>query len=218
MENVLDTMYADFSNKQNSLLEANKRAQKIYGSLLTQRNCVKSKVLFDLLSAEIIAYNEMNDAFNKYLAVQAAYTTSYLDRIEGVLSSDTTTDIDWHEKMYALNNILPINNSCDLYLNAVSRDSKDWVAIRQMLIDLSKDIIIGNTPVLSTIVDLVDTAMQIKNIVKEWNDDGTDYSDLDKELAEVEIHIQIMKKATEQFEHQARVLSDETGNHTSKTE
>ena len=218
MGNVLDTMYADFSNKQNSLLEANKRAQKIYKSLLTQRNYVKSKVLFDLLSAEIIAYNEINDAFNKYLAVQAAYTTSYLDRIEGVLSSDTTADVDWHEKMYALNNILPINNSCDLYLNAVSRDSKDWVAIRQMLIDLSKDIIIGNTPVLSTIVDLVDTAMQIKNIVKEWNDDGTDYSDLDKELAVVEIHIQIMKKATEQFEHQARVLSDETGNHTSKTE
>ena len=218
MGNVLDTMYADFSNKQNSLLEANKMAQKIYKSLLTQRNYVKSKVLFDLLSAEIIAYNEMNDAFNKYLAVQAAYTTSYLDRIEGVLSSDTTADIDWHEKMYALNNILPINNSCDLFLNAVSRDSKDWVAIRQMLIDLSKDIIIGNIPVLSTIVDLVDTAMQIKNIVKEWNDDGTDYSDLDKELAVVEIHIQIMKKATEQFEHQARVLSDETGNHTSKTE
>ena len=218
MGNVLDTMYADFSNKQNSLLEANKRAQKIYKSLLTQRNYVKSKVLFDLLSAEIIAYNEINDAFNKYLTVQAAYTTSYLDRIEGVFSSDTTADVDWHEKMYALNNILPINNSCDLYLNAVSRDSKDWVAIRQMLIDLSKDIIIGNTPVLSTIVDLVDTAMQIKNIVKEWNDDGTDYSDLDKELAVVEIHIQIMKKATEQFEHQARVLSDETGNHTSKTE
>ena len=214
MENMLDAMYADFSNKQNSLLEANKRAQKIYGSLLTQRNCVKSKVLFDLLSAEIIAYNELNDAFNKYLAVQAAYTTSYLDRIEGVLISDTTADIDWHEKMYALNNILPINNSCDLYLNAVSRDSKDWVAIRQMLIDLSKDIIIGNTPVLSTTVDLVDTVMQIKNIVKEWNDDGTDYSNLDKKLAEVEIHIQIMKKATEQFEHQARVLSDETGNHT----
>ena len=218
MENVLDAMYAAFSNKQNSLWEANKRAQKIYGLLLTQRNSVKSKVLFDLLTSEIVAYNEMNDAFNKYMTVQAAYTTRYLDRIEGVLSSDTTADIDWHEKMYALNNILPINNSCDLYLNAVSRDSKDWVAIRQMLIELSKDIIIGNIPVLSAIMDLVDTAMQIKNIVKEWNDDGTDYSDLDKELAEVEIHIQIMKKATEQFLHQARVLSDETGNHIAKTE
>lgn len=218
MENVLDAMYAAFSNKQNSLWEANKRAQKIYGLLLTQRNSVKSKILFDLLTSEIVAYNEMNDAFNKYMTVQAAYTTRYLDRIEGVLSSDTTADIDWHEKMYALNNILPINNSCDLYLNAVSRDSKDWVAIRQMLIELSKDIIIGNIPVLSAIMDLVDTAMQIKNIVKEWNDDGTDYSDLDKELAEVEIHIQIMKKATEQFLHQARVLSDETGNHITKTE
>ena len=218
MENVLDAMYAAFSNKQNSLREANKRAQKIYGLLLTQRNSVKSKVLFDLLTSEIVAYNEMNDAFNKYMTVQAAYTTRYLDRIEGVLSSDTTADIDWHEKMYALNNILPINNSCDLYLNAVSRDSKDWVAIRQMLIELSKDIIIGNIPVLSAIMDLVDTAMQIKNIVKEWNDDGTDYSDLDKELAEVVIHIQIMIKATEQFLHQARVLSDETGNHITKKE
>lgn len=218
MENVLDSMYTDFSNKHSNLLEANKRAQKIYGELLSQRNSVKSKVLFDLLSAEIVAYNDMNDAFNKYLVVQAAYTTSYLDRIEGVLSSDTTADIDWHEKMYGCNNILPINNSCDLYLNAVSRDSKDWVAIRQMLIELGKDIVIGSIPVLSTILDLVDAAMQIKNIVKEWNDDGTDYSNLDKELAEIEIHIHIMKKTTEQFEYQARVLSNEAGNHTSKTE
>ena len=63
MEKVLETMYFDFSDKQNNLLEANKKAKKIYGSLFTQRNCVKSKVLFDLLRAKIIAYNEMNDAY-----------------------------------------------------------------------------------------------------------------------------------------------------------
>lgn len=213
MDNILDDVYEEFQVLKIRLLDVNEKVKKIYADLGNQRNIAKSEVLINLLNAEINAYDELNVAFDKYMKAQAAFIERSNDRLRRVIDSTTMADINFIEKMYILNDMLPVKDTFIMYMNAVSRESKDWMKIKKMLLEFGINITIGNIPVISNIKSLVDMAIQIKDIVEEFNNERTDYSKIDQELSKVEIHTELMKNISQIFLYQADIVSNGKKSH-----
>lgn len=183
-------------------------AAKLYDKLSKQKEAAQSKALNDSLDAEIQAYYALNAAFEKYFRIQGDFTNKHNESLQKIRDSGAQINIVQHQTMYLLNNFLPTNLSIKLYIQAISRDFKDWKKFKQMLIKGGVDIATSNIPFVSNIKSVLGRIDQIKDLVDEYKDDGTDYSDVDRKLIIIEVHTEIMNAATQQFLYQADILGE----------
>ncbi len=205
---ITDKLNKDLLKTKKKFTKANEKAVKVYKKLNEQCYVARSKPLADLLLAEIDAYTRLTVSANDYFKMQAIYTRRYNELNNRIIKSSTNVDVDDLQKMYALSNTIPINNSMKIYVNAISRDYKDWKSVHKMLVKLSFDMVVDNIPVISDIKSVVDQITQAINIFKEYKKDGTEYSKLDKELYKIEIHTAIMNNAEQLFLYQSNVLKE----------
>lgn len=209
----IDEMFHEENRKSQDLLNqlktSDQEALQLYNKLEGQKNTAQSVTLTSLLDAEIKTYRELNAAFNKCFKIQSELLAEDNDNLKQVINYVTEKQLEQQQALYLLNNIIPINNSISLYLQAISRDYKDWRKLCKMLLKAGVDTAAENIPVVSNIKSIFDKVNQISDLVNEYIDDGTDYSEIDRELLIIEIHTEVMKNTTQLFLYQADILSQE---------
>lgn len=205
---MIEKLNKNLIQKTKKLAKANKKAIKIYSKLSNHCSVAQSKPFADLLSAEVDAYTRLTTAANDYFKIQAEYTLKHNERNDRIIRSGATVNLDDLQIMYALSNTIPIKNSIEIYMGAISRDYKDWKAINNMLVELGFDMIVGYIPVISDIKSFADQIIQAISMFKMGMENGTDYSDLDHELYKIEIHTTIMDNAEKLFLYQTNILKD----------
>lgn len=209
----IDKVFHEENRKSQDLLNqlktSDQEALHLYNKLEDQKNSAQSVTLTSLLDAEIKTYRELNAAFNKCFKIQSELLAEDNDNLKQVINYVTEKQLEQQQALYLLNNIIPINNSMSLYLQAISRDYKDWSKLCKMLLKAGVDTAAENIPVVSNIKSIFDKVNQISDLVNEYIDDGTDYSEIDRELLIIEIHTEVMKNTTQLFLYQADILSQE---------
>lgn len=206
MEQVFDKIVAEYEAAHNRVLEEHPKVIALYAELERQRDAVHSKGVKELLSAEIEAYYALNRAFDEVMEIQAAKIKASNERMEEIVPNCNEAQFEALQSLYLLNNIIPAKNTLELYCDAVDRDFKDWATFKKLLIQIGVDKIVGNIPVAAYAKSLFDIVSQVKEIVDEYNDNCTDYSEIDKQLLKIEVHTEIMKNTTQLFLYHAEVL------------
>lgn len=74
------------------------------------------------------------------------------------------------------------------YIKAASRNFKDW----KKFVNILADLVANNIPLITMFKSVADTIKSIAELINEYENDKTDYSDIDKELSKIEIHIKVM--------------------------
>lgn len=210
MSKDIDQLFNDISDRHSAATERLKQRIpeeiNLYTEILKQRDMAASKALHDLLDAEIKAYQLLNVAWNDYMNTQADLA-NHNAAIKNLLESGHPCPEEL-KVMYLLNYVIPLTNSMELYMLTVNRDFKDWREFRKKLAETGAGIITGPIPVVSEIISLLDTMVQITDLVKEYKADGTDYSAVDRQLFCIEVHTEMMKRTAKLFQNQAKVLTE----------
>lgn len=203
---VTDKLNKNLIKTNKKFVKANEKAVKVYTKLSNQCNAAQSKLFADLLSAELDAYTRLTVAANDYFKVQAKYTQKHNERNTRIIASGANVNLDDLQKMYALSNTIPIKNSIEIYVRAISRDCKDWKAVNKMIVELGLDVVVSNIPVISDVKSIIDQFTRVIDVLKECMRDGVEYSKLDLELYKIEIHTTIMNNAEKLFLSQSDTL------------
>lgn len=211
MSKDIDRLFNDVSDRHRAAIERMKQnipeEINLYMEILKQRDLAASKALHDLLDAEIKAYQLLNIAWNDYMNTQADHIAKHNTAIKKLLESGHPCPEEL-KVMYLLNYIIPLTNSIELYMLTVNRDFKDWREFRKKLAETGAGIITGSIPVVSEIMSLLDTMVQIADLVEEYEADDTDYSAVDRKLFCIEVHIEMMERTAKLFQNQAKVLTE----------
>ncbi|MDE5907201.1 MAG: hypothetical protein K2H52_00410 [Lachnospiraceae bacterium] len=215
-------MMEDFRSK----MEA---TNKIYEDLLRQRDKVKSATLFKLLNEELAAYVNLSVTFAEYLQLHLAVikddrerTSNYLheslkavDEIEdkkmaSVLFENVKST---YEALCALDDLgdSALNLSIGSFMQAVSRDFKDWEKIIKMLLSNLADLPASMLPVISEIKGLYDNVKNVAELMNAFEENGTDYLDVDEKLLKIDFHIKLMQMVDENFKHTVESLKNPAG-------
>lgn len=200
------------------------KAKDIYVELIQQRDECKSTVLFDLLNKEISCYVSLTNVFNECVVLfskkmeksskdNSAYLHEQLELIHSIEDPQIALQSVAYVKEHY--NLLCAFEDCDLlvyelmvtnFSDIVSRDYKDWKKFLKMVGEEVVDLAIGSTPVLSELKNMYDKVKNVAEIVNEFESNGTDYSEVDKMLFEIESHIVIMSGAIQAFEKSKEIL------------
>lgn len=206
MEQIFDKIVAAYEAANNRILEEHPKVIALYAELEKQRDAALSKAMKELLSAEIEAYYALGSAFDEVMEIQAANIKTSNEEMEEIIPNCNEAQFEALRSLYLLNNIIPTKNTLELYRNAVDRDFKDWATFKQLLIQIGVDKIVENIPIAANAKSLLDMVTQVKEIVDEYNDNCSDYSEIDKQMLKIEIHTEIMKNTTQLFLYHAEVL------------
>lgn len=195
--------------------KVSEKALKIYQDLTIQRDTVQSATLAALLGKEIDACLRMMNAYNDYAELcQKRYIESIDRRTKDLNDAianaksipDPVKQIQYldhakivHEQRADRERIdeIAYERSTDIYLTVLSRDFKDWDAFAIKAGKAVVESAASLTPVISTGQFIVDCVRKFSELRKEFNDNGTDYSETDKQLLIIEIHTQMAEKTTE---------------------
>jgi len=200
---------------EKDFIKESEKALKLYQDLTIQRDTVQSATLAALLGKEIDACLRMMNVYNDYAELcQKRYIESMdrrtKDLNDAIAKAKSIQDPvmqmqclnhakivhDQREHLGRINEIA-YERSTDIYLTVLSRDFKDWDAFA---IKVGKAVIesaASLTPVISTGQFIVDCVRKFSELRKEFNDNGTDYAEVDKQLLIIEIHTQMAEKTTE---------------------
>jgi len=200
---------------EKDFIKESEKALKLYQDLTIQRDTVQSATLASLLRKEIDACLRMMNVYNDYAELcQKRYIES-MDRRSKDLNDalEEAKDIQDSslrvaclkkaesnykntEHISRLSDIA-YEQSTDIYLTVLSRDFKDWDAFAIKVGKAVVESAASLTPVISTGQFIVDCVRKFSELRKEFNDNGTDYSEADKQLLIIEIHTQMAEKTTE---------------------
>lgn len=198
--------------------------EDVYNILFAQRDSAKSNTLKELLNQEIGEYIHLTEKIGKFMQL-------YLQKIKKGLQNsnaylrDSIEDIKTIEdKQAALEmirltqrtystleningiNIYIMNLSMESYIKAINRNFKDWGDFAKKLGEKISDTIIDEVPVISEIKNLCQNVKDIAELVNEFEDNATDYSEVDKKLFEIEEHILIMQLSKALTEESIEIL------------
>lgn len=207
MEQIFDKICAEYEEISSTVLEEQPKVDALYAELEKQRNSSHSKAVKELLGAEIEAFCELSSSFNAVMDILRTNMQTSNESMEEILPNCNEAQFETLRSLYLLNNVIPAKNTLELYREAANRDFKDWETFRQLLIKMGLDKIVESIPIAANAKSLFDMVTQVKEIVEEYNDNCTDYSEIDKQLLLIEVHIEIMKNTTQFFLYQAEVLN-----------
>lgn len=206
---------------QNEMMEEFKskmeETNKIYEDLLRQRDKVKSAALFQLLEEELAAYVNLSATFAEYLQIHLAVikndrerTSNYFN--ESIKVVDQMEDkkmasvffenvVSTYEAMCALDDWgdSALNLSIRNFMQAVSRDFKDWEKFIKMMLSNLTALPVSMMPVISEIKGLYDNIKSVAELMNAFEENGTDYSDVDEKLLKIELHIKLMQMVDGNF-------------------
>lgn len=206
MEQIFDKIVAEYEAAHNRVLEEHPKVIALYAELEKQRDATLSKAMKELLSVEIEAYYALSSAFDEVMKIQATKIKASNEEMEEIIPNCNEAQFEALQSLYLLNNIIPAKNTLELYRDAADRDFKDWAAFKQLLIQIGVDKIVGNIPIAANAKALFDAIAQVKEVLDEYNDNCTDYFEIDKQLLKIEVHTEIMKNTTQLFLYHAKVL------------
>lgn len=199
-------------------------ANKIYEDLLKQRDSVKSVTLFKLLDEEIKAFVNLSQTFVEYLhlhvsALQAnrnntsEYLNESLKSIEEIEDKKIAAVLfenikNTYEIMCALDDLgdSALDLSIGNFVQAVSRDFKDWEEVIKMLISNAADWTGNVIPGIAEIKGLYDNVKSAAELMNAFEENGTDYSDVDEKLLKIDTHIELMQMVNEHFVYMVEFL------------
>lgn len=192
-------------------------ANKVYEDLSKQRDSVKSVTLFKLLGEELKAYANLSQTFAEYLPLHVSAlktghnrTSEYLN--ESLKSVDEIEDKkiasvifenikSTYEQMCTFDDLSDsaLKLSIGNFLQAVSRDFKDWEEVIKMLISNAADWTGNMIPGIAEIKGLYDNVKSAAELMNAFEENGTDYSDVDEKLLKIDLHIELMQMVNESF-------------------
>lgn len=200
---------------EKDFIKESEKALKLYQDLTIQRDTVQSATLAALLDKEIDACLRMMNVYNDYAELcqkryiesmdqRSKVMTDAIEKAKGIQDPSLRAEClekakSYYENMEHISRLSDIayEQSTDIYLTVLSRDFKDWDAFA---IKVGKAVIesaVSLTPVISTGQFIVDCVRKFSELRKEFNDNGTDYAEVDKQLLIIEIHTQMAEKTTE---------------------
>jgi len=86
--------------------------------------------------------------------------------------------------------------------------SYDWGEFAKILGNKITDIVIDEIPGISEIKDLYQNIKDTAELMNEFEDNATDYSEVDKKLFEIENHILIMQLSKALTEESIKILEN----------
>lgn len=206
---------------QNEMMEEFKskmeETNKIYEDLLRQRDKAKSAALFQLLEEELAAYVNLSATFAEYLQIHLAVikddrerTSNYfnesikvVDQMEDKKMASVLFEnvVSKYEAMCALDDLgdSALNLSIRNFMQAVSRDFKDWENFIKMMLSNLTALPVSMMPVISEIKGLYDNIKSVAELMNAFEENGTDYSDVDEKLLKIELHIKLMQMVDGNF-------------------
>lgn len=186
------------------------KTNDIYVKLVMQRDKCKSKSLFELLNTEISCYVSLSNIFDEFLTMflkkmkkKTEGTNAFLyEQLELInIIDDPQVALQYLTYLKDHYNILCTFEDLDFlicelimtnYSNIISRNYKDWGKFIKAVGEAVADVAVGSTPVLSELKNMYDKIKNVAEIVNKFESNGTDYSEADKMLFEIESHIDIM--------------------------
>jgi len=82
-----------------------------------------------------------------------------------------------------------------VYCDAISRNFVDWKKFVSKLAEIANSAL-DEIPVVSELKSIYDICKNIYELISEYESNGTNYSNEDKKLREIEIHIETMEAAS----------------------
>lgn len=219
------TLSDEFELKMDKLVAELSKAKDIYVELIKQRDKCKSTVLFDLLNKEISCYVSLINVFNECAVLFSkklqkssednyAYLQEQLELIHNSIddpqiASQSIAFVKEHYELFCAFDdldLLTFELMMTNFSDIVSRNYKDWIKFLKMVGEEVADLAISSTPVLSELKNMYDKVKNIAEMVNEFESNGTDYSEVDKMLFEIESHIAIMSWAIPEFKKSKEIL------------
>lgn len=97
----------------------------------------------------------------------------------------------------------------EVYCDAISRNFKDWKTFVSKLTECVADSVLDEIPVISELKGFYDVCKNISDLISEYESNGTNYSNEDKKLREIELHIETMEVAIYFFTQIREVLTSQ---------
>ncbi len=200
---------------------------EVYADLVKQRDNAKSKTLYNLLDEEISNFVYLSNLYSKYISLYVPKLTNdnstsdflneSLERIKQIedkenariLFEDTKKK---YELMQALDKfkLWSLDFFVEGFWKAISRDFKDWSEFTKLMANNIADLTSKAIPGVSEIKGIYDSVKNAADLINEFEKNGTDYSDVDKKLTEIEVHIEIMNIAKVNYEQLVAALEGKT--------
>ena len=198
----------------------------VYEDLIKQRDNVKSNTLKQLLNTELWEYISFTEAIIKYLQLYNRKKNKDLENTDTFFKNSIETVKTIKNKQMALNiekmiqSTYLVSQKCDdmdayiinfaikNYLNIINRNFKNWGEFAKILGNKITDIVIDEIPGISEIKDLYQNIKDTAELMNEFEDNATDYSEVDKKLFEIENHILIMQLSKALTEESIKILEN----------
>lgn len=196
----------------------------VYEDLIKQRDNVKSITLKQLLNTELWEYTSFTETMTKYLQLYIRKKNKDLENTNTFFKNSIEVFKTIENKQMALNmekmikSIYLVSQKCDdmdtyiinfaikNYLNIVDRNFKDWGEFAKILGSKITDTVIDEIPEISEIKNLYQNIKDTAELMNEFEDNATDYSEVDKKLFEIEKHILIMQLSKALTEESIKTL------------
>lgn len=196
----------------------------VYEDLIKQRDNVKSITLKQLLNTELWEYTSFTEIMTKYLQLYIRKKNKDLENTNTFFKNSIEVFKTIENKQMALNmekmikSIYLVSQKCDdmdtyiinfaikNYLNIVDRNFKDWGEFAKILGSKITDTVIDEIPGISEIKNLYQNIKDTAELMNEFEDNATDYSEVDKKLFEIEKHILIMQLSKALTEESIKTL------------
>lgn len=222
MESMLEEMQEMAEKVKDAVLES----ENIYNFLFAQRDRAKSNTLKQLLNEEIAGYVNLSKKMGIYMQL-------YLPKInEGLVNSSTYVRNSMEviktieDKQVALEmarstqrtysilqnfndiNISIMNMAMETYIKVIERNFKDWGEFAKKLGGKLANSTLDAIPIVSEIKGLCENVADIAELVNEYEDNATEYSEIDKRLLEIEEHILTFRLSSLLIEDSIKILEE----------
>lgn len=183
---------------------------KIYTYLINQRDSVKSTTLCNVLNQEISAYVNLTKTFGEYSSIYAHRISEDLNRTSEYLKQSLEMINEIDDKEIAFYNLKHVQSTYETmqkfdmlelgvfeftkqnFLQAVSRDFKDWKEFATSFAKETVGAAADAIPVISEVKGILEGIVTVADLINEYESNGTDYSEVDKRLMEIELHTEVM--------------------------
>lgn len=170
-----------------SLTETMTRYMKLYSEKVTCDLKVNNDYVENSIK-EIESIEDKSQALNLLKKVEDTY--SVLNKF---------TDID----------LFTMNLAMEGYINAIDRKFKNWANFCLKFSGKIAGTAVDAVPGISEIKNLCQNVIDMAELMNEYEDDATDYSELDKRLLEIEEHILVMQLSRLLMEESIRILENQ---------
>ncbi|MBO5484327.1 MAG: hypothetical protein J5979_03840 [Lachnospiraceae bacterium] len=191
------------------------KMNEVYVDLLKQRDNAKSKTLKQLLNRELESYVLFAETTMTYVGLLSEEIKGNMQNNENFMQNainDIKEIDDAQNSLWAVQcaksiygGLCSINEFAietmklviENFISISSRNFKEWNKFIKMLGGEIGELVTDSVPAFSEIKYAYQNVKDIAELVNEFEKNGTDYSDVDERMLEIEVHIEIMEIATQ---------------------